>query len=101
MTAFLIVRAEVDPSVKDAFDAWYQHEHLPEAVEAFGATSAWRGWSSVNDNVPMAFYEFMEPADVNRVMGSDALKRMVGELDRHWQDKVTRTSEVVESVQAI
>ena len=68
MTAFLIVRAEVDPSVKDAFDAWYQHEHLPEAVEAFGATSAWRGWSSVNDNVPMAFYEFMEPADVNRVM---------------------------------
>ena len=23
MTAFLIVRAEVDPSVRDAFDAWY------------------------------------------------------------------------------
>ena len=34
MAAFLIVRAEVDPAVRDAFDAWYQNEHLPEAVEA-------------------------------------------------------------------
>ena len=34
-------------------------------------------------------------------MGSDALKRMIGEFDRHWQGKVTRTREVVESVQSI
>ena len=33
MTAFLIVRAEVDSAVRDAFDAWYQDEHLPDAVE--------------------------------------------------------------------
>ena len=35
MTAFLIVRAEVDPAVRDAFDAWYQDEHLPDAVRSF------------------------------------------------------------------
>ena len=29
MPAFLIVRAEVDPAVRDAFDAWYRDEHLP------------------------------------------------------------------------
>ena len=31
MTAFLIVRAEVDPSVRDAFDTWYRDEHLPDS----------------------------------------------------------------------
>ena len=101
MTAFLIVRAEVDPASRDAFDAWYRDEHLPDAVEAFGAAGAWRGWSDVNDNVHIAFYEFADLADVNRVMASDALRRMIGEFDRHWQGKVTRTREVVESVQSI
>ena len=101
MTAFLIVRAEVDPTVRDAFDAWYRDEHLPDAVEAFGAEGAWRGWSDVNDNVHIAFYEFADLADVNRVMASEALRRMIGEFDRHWQGKVTRTREVVESIQSI
>ena len=101
MTAFLIVRAEVDPSVRDAFDAWYQNEHLPDAVRSFSAAGAWRGWSDVDDNVHIAFYEFADLAEVSAVMASDALKRMIGEFDRHWQGKVTRTREVVESVQAI
>jgi len=101
MTAFLIVRAEVDPAVRDAFDAWYQEEHLPDAMESFGAAGAWRGWSDVDANVHMAFYEFADLPEVKRVMGSDALERMIGEFDRHWQGKVTRTREVVESVQSI
>ena len=101
MPAFLIVRAEVDPAVRDAFDAWYQDEHLPDAVEAFGAAGAWRGWSDVNDNVHVAFYEFAELADVRRVMASEALRRMIGEFDRHWQGRVTRARDVVESIQAI
>ena len=101
MTTFLIVRAEVDPAVRDAFDAWYRNEHLPDAVRAFDAAGAWRGWSDVDDNVHLAFYEFEDLADARRVMESDALKRMIGEFDRHWQGKVTRTREVVESIQAI
>ena len=101
MAAFLIVRAEVDPAVRDAFDVWYQDEHLPDAVRAFGAAGAWRGWSDVDGNVHLACYEFADLADVNRVMASEALKRMIGEFDRHWQGKVTRTREVVESIQAI
>ena len=101
MTAYLIVRAEVDPSVRDAFDAWYRDEHLPDAVRAFSAVGAWRGWSDVDDGVHMAFYEFETLADVNQVMGSDAIEELIAEFDRHWQDKVTRTREVVESIQAI
>ena len=101
MAAFLIVRAEVDPSVRDAFDAWYRDEHLPDAVRVFGAAGAWRGWSAVEDNVHMAFYEFADLSEVNRVMGSDALKGLIAEFDRNWAGKVTRTREVVESIQAI
>ena len=101
MPTFLIVRAEVDPAVRDAFDAWYQNEHLPDAVKAFEAVGAWRGWSDVDDNVHLAFYEFEDPADVRRVMESDALKRMIAEFDRHWRGRVTRTRDVVESIQAI
>lgn len=101
MTACLIVRAEVNESVRDAFDAWYQNEHLPDAVEAFGAARAWRGWSAVDDHVHIAFYEFTDLAQVNSVMESDALKRMIEEFDRHWHGKVTRTREVVEAIQTI
>ena len=101
MTAFLIVRAEVDPSVRDAFDAWYRDEHLPDAVRVFSALGAWRGWSDVDPSVHMAFYEFETLADVNRVMESDAIRNLIAEFDRKWQGKVTRTREVVESAQKI
>ena len=101
MSAYLIVRAEADPAVRDAFDAWYRNEHLPDAVRAFGAAGAWRGWSAVERNVHIAFYEFANLAELKRVMASDALKRMIEEFDRNWQGRVTRTREVVESIQKI
>lgn len=101
MTAFLIVRAEVDPASREAFDSWYRDEHLPQATEAFGARGASRGWSDVDENVHIAFYEFADLAEVNRVMGSDALRGMIAEFDRLWTGKVTRTREVLELIQEI
>lgn len=101
MAAFLIVRAQVNPAARDAFDTWYQNEHLPQAVDAFDAVGASRGWSELEENVHIAFYEFRDMPDVNRVMASDALKGMIGEFDRLWSGQVTRTREVVELVQTI
>ena len=41
-----VVRATVaDPAKRAAFDAWYKHEHLPDAAKSFGAQKAWRCWS--------------------------------------------------------
>jgi hypothetical protein len=54
MSACLIVCAEVDPSVKDAFDARYENEHPPEALKGFNASGAKPGWSSVDPNVHIA-----------------------------------------------
>ena len=101
MTAYFIVRAEVDPAARDAFDKWYETEHLPDAVAALGAASASRGWSDVDDNVHIAFYEFPDLAAVRRAMASDALKGMIAEFSRHWNGKVTRTRDAVELIQKI
>ncbi len=101
MTAYFIVRAEVDPEVRETFDAWYETEHLPDAVAALGAAGASRGWSGVEDNIHIAFYEFADMAAVQRMMASDALKGMIAEFSRHWDGKVTRTRDAVELIQKI
>ena len=101
MTAYLIVRAEVTPSVKTQFDNWYQNEHLPDALKAFNAISAKRGWSSMEENIHIAFYEFPDLETVNRLIDSDIMKGLISEFDRHWAGKVTRTRELIEFSQVI
>ena len=101
MAAYLIVRAEVDSSVRDTFDTWYESEHLPDALKAFNALSAKRGWSSVEANVHIAFYEFADLDAANTLINSDILKGFIAEFDRHWAGKVDRTRELVEFSQVI
>ena len=77
MSAFFVVRAQVvDPSMKEAFDKWYQDEHLPDAMKAFGAKA-------------------------RAVPGSEAIKPLIAEFDRLWGKKVLRTREVVRVVQRV
>lgn len=101
MTAFLIVRAEVPEADRDAFDRWYENEHLPDAVKAFKSISATRGWSDVEPGVHMAFYEFPDLARVRAVASSDEIKDMIKEFDRNWQDRVQRSREIVEIKQKL
>ena len=102
MSASFIVRAQVvDASVKEAFDRWYRDEHLPDALKAFGARRAWRGWSEADPSVHYAVYEFDDLARLRALPGSAALKALVAEFDRAWGDKVVRTREGVRVVQRI
>jgi hypothetical protein len=102
MTACFIVRAQVaDAALRKEFDRWYRDEHLPDAVKAFKAQRAWRGWSEVDASMHYAFYEFDDVARVRAIPGSDALKRLVAEFDRVWGDKVTRSRDIVEAVQRL
>ncbi len=102
MSACFIVRAQVvDAAVKGEFDRWYQDEHLAEAVEAFGAQRAWRGWSEVDASVHYAFYEFDDVARVRAIPGSEVLKRLAAGFDRAWGDKVVRSRDVVQVAQRI
>jgi hypothetical protein len=92
--AVFVVRATVaDASKRKAFDEWYQREHLPDAVKAFGARKAWRFWSVSDPSVHQASYEFADQAALERGTSGDKLKALVAEFDRCWPD-VTRTREV-------
>ncbi len=99
MTAYLIVRAEVPESDRDAFDRWYAEEHLPDAKAAFSVGRAFRGWS--DDGAHVAFYEFADLAAAETATGSDAIAALIAEFDRVWQDRVTRTRRIVDIAQAL
>ncbi len=102
MAAYFIVRAQVvDAAVKSDFDRWYQTEHLQDALKAFKARRAWRAWSAVEPNVHYAFYEFDDLAKAQAIQGTDSLKHLIGEFDRHWGTKVTRSRDFIEVSQAI
>ena len=101
MSALFIVRAQVDPAVRDAFDRWYQDEHLPDALKAFKAKRAWRGWSDMDRSVHYACYEFEDLARARAIPGSAEIKTLIAEFDRAWGNKVTRTREIVEVLQTL
>ena len=101
MTAYLIVRAEVAEADREAFDHWYETEHLPDAKKAFKTLSAQRGWSDVTPGVHIALYEFPDLDRARAATSSDDIKALIAEFDRVWQGRVTRTREVIGVKQAI
>ena len=94
--AWLVVRAAVaDPMDRAAFDAWYHAEHLPDAVKAFSARAAWRGWSKTDPSVHCAYYKFDSPERLDAILSGAAIKGLIAEFDRCWHGRVTRTREVM------
>ena len=95
--AFFMVRAVVaDPADRPAFDTWYEKEHLPDALAAFGVAHAWRCWSRTDPSLHFAFYEFPNVAAAEALPGSPALASMIAEFDRVWGSRVTRSREILE-----
>ncbi|MGI9522410.1 MAG: hypothetical protein ACR2PG_12255 [Hyphomicrobiaceae bacterium] len=91
-----VVRAVIeDPSNRERFDDWYQHDHLPDALTAFGAQRAWRAWSSKDPSVHTAFYEFESGEAAAAIEDSEAIKDLIADFDRNWGDAVKRSREVL------
>ena len=102
MTAYILVRAEVQKESRADFDKWYQEEHLPVALEKFeAAVGAWRAWSDVNDGVHLAFYEFNDLKAAHRLLSSDLMKEFIQEFNRRWEGKVVRSRDTFEVRQSI
>lgn len=98
-TGLFVVRAVVqDPADRGAFDQWYADEHLPQAIAGFKAIRGWRCWSETDPAVHVAFYEFESVAAARTVLDSAALRELVVEFDARWQDRVTRTREIMKIV---
>ncbi len=94
---FMVRAVVADAADRGAFDTWYETEHLPDALKAFGCTRAWRSWSRSDPSVHIAFYEFPDAATTETSTAA-AVKDLVAEFDRVWGDKVTRTREILDVV---
>lgn len=95
MSAYLIVRAVVADTDRTAFDHWYETEHLPDALKAFGAITARRGWSDVTPGIHIALYEFRDLDHARAATGGPAIAELIAEFDRVWQGRVTREREIM------
>ena len=93
--AHFIVRATVaDAAKRQAFDAWYSREHLPDAVKSFGAVKAWCYWSATEPSLHQAMYQFPDKPALDRAIEGPDMKRLVADFNRDWPD-VTRTRDVL------
>jgi len=94
--AYLVVRAVVaDPADRPPFDHWYRTEHLPDALKAFSARSAMRGWSTQDPSVHTAFYRFDSLDAAQAIGGSSAIKPLIAEFDRCWGSRVVRGRDII------
>jgi hypothetical protein len=97
MTAYLMVRAEVpDAELRTEFDAWYEREHLRDALKGLGALRAWRGWSRLQPAVHFAFYEFPDAVRAQAALDCAAMTALKAEFDRVWGRRIVRAREVIE-----
>jgi hypothetical protein len=94
--AYLVVRAVVAEADRRDFDHWYRTEHLPDAMKAFAAARAWRGWSRTDPSAHLAFYQFADVAAVERINNAPAIRGLIAEFDARWGARVTRTREIIE-----
>lgn len=101
VNAYFAVRAEVPEADRAKFDHWYETDHLPWALRVFKARRAWRCWSKSDPAVHVAFYEFDSVEAAEAISKSDAIKPLVEDFDRVWQNRVTRRRAVLDVVQEI
>lgn len=101
MAAMLQVTATVSNELKMDFDHWYETEHLPDAKEAFKVETAFRGWDTVDPTKHHAFYMFHSIEQAQEVLGGEALKALIVEFDRVWQNKVLRQRSIIKITQRL
>lgn len=101
MPFYFTVRATVaDAARRRAFDDWYSREHLPQAMEAFGAQKAWRFWSEADPSIHTAVYRFADKGALERAVNGDKMKQLVADFDRDWPG-ITRTRDITVMVEEV
>ena len=79
-----IVMAKVKPEQEDAFNQWYDEDHMPKALNRFPGVISGRRYKIMDGGDGynyMALYEFESYEDVTETMKSDALQNLIREFD--------------------
>ncbi|MDA0764762.1 MAG: hypothetical protein O3A39_10025 [Proteobacteria bacterium] len=100
MTAYIIVTSDTSKVSKSEFNNWYEEEHLVEALNAFNAMGAKRGWIN-NSKIHLAIYKFKNIMLAKKALKSKKLENLIKNFDDRWNKKVFRTRELIETIQEI
>ena len=100
MTAYIIVTSDTSKVSKSEFNNWYEEEHLVEALNAFNAMGAKRGWIN-NSKIHLAIYKFKNIMLAKKALKSKILENLIKQFDDRWNNKVFRTRELIETIQEI
>jgi len=88
----LTVRATITPEKEEAFNHWYNTEHMAQLLQYRGAVSAHRYKKILGDDKYqyMAVYEFESEATFDRFLKSDHFKGLIAEYDLNFGDASER-----------
>ena len=79
-----IVKANVKPEQEEAFNRWYDEDHMPKALNRFPGVISGRRYKIMDGGDGynyMALYEFESKEKMNETMKSDALQNLIQEFD--------------------
>ena len=81
-----VVRATITAEREDAFNRWYNEEHLPQVLRYNGAVSGrrYRKLTGEDRYAYMAVYEFASEDVFRRFRDSDHLKKLVKDYDANF-----------------
>ena len=85
-TALFTVKATITPAREQAFNEWYNHEHIPDVFKFKGVVSARRYKAIVPEDKfqYVTVYEFESEETLRRFLESDDLARLKKEYDAHF-----------------
>ena len=82
-----IVWATIPPEKEEAFNRWYNEDHLPKTLEWLPGVKSGRRYKIVEGDDQyryMAVYEFESYEAMDKATKSDQIKRLIGEYNKAW-----------------
>jgi len=79
-----IVMAKVKPEQEDAFNKWYDEDHMPKALNRFPGVFGGKRYKILEGGDGfnyMALYEFSSYEHVTETVKSDVIKGLIAEFD--------------------
>lgn len=85
-TVLFTVKATIPKEREEAFNRWYNEEHVPQFLQFKGAVSARRYRAIMGEDryQYMAVYELQDEATFHRLMESEHFKNLRAEYDAHF-----------------
>ena len=80
----LIVMAKVKPEDEEAFNKWYNEDHLPKAIERFPGVLSGRRYKTLEGEEEyryLAMYEFENYDTMHATVHSEVIQRLIQEYD--------------------